>query len=259
MLTIIHGEDVGSSRKYFIDLKQKHTGLTLINGQDLQITDLTQLLEGGSLFDEEKILFIEQLLPKNKKSSDYKQIISYINEHSSDSNITIWENKEIAKSTLNLFNKASIKFFKLPTTLFAFLDNLKPDNGIQSVKLYHQTMENIEEENIFYMLIRHFRLLLSLHPSSYSPLLEGSGMHKVHELACLTRVKGQGEVKNKEIEELKRLQPWQESKLEGQAKLFTTTQLLDVYNKLFKIEKEYKTGKIVGSLTSNIDILLLDI
>jgi hypothetical protein len=230
MLTIAHGSDTAQSRKYFFDEKQKHQDAILLDADKVNITDLAQVLEGGGLFGETKYLFIEQLLTKRKKSVELENIIKYLEEHAAEHTIILWEGKELERSSLNAFKKAIVKPFKLPQTLFQLLDAIQPGNGKLLIKLFHQTVETTEPEMIFFMLIRQFRILLALSGATDDP-----------------------------IDEVKRIQPWQKSKLETQAKHFDTIHLLDLYEKLFHLEVGQKTGALTTPLVSAIDFFLLEI
>jgi hypothetical protein len=235
MLTIIHGNDTALSRKYFLDEKQKQKDAILLDFDKVNLTDLTQLLEGGGLFGETKYLFIEQLLTKRKKSIELENIFKYLGEQATEHTIILWEGKELERSTLNLWKKAVVRDFKLPQTLFQLLDSIQPGNSKLLIKLFHQTIENTELEMIFFMLIRQIRILLAFHTSPSN------------------------QTTSDQIDELKRMQPWQKSKLESQAKRFDITHLLDLYDKLFQIEVGQKTGTLTTSLLSAIDFLLLEV
>lgn len=230
MLTIIHGSDTAASRKYFLDEKQRFADALLLDADKVNLTDLAQIFEGGGLFGESKYIFIELLITKKKKSSDFVDVITYLENHADEHTIYLWENKDLDIGTLKGFKKAVQRPFKLPQTLFVLLDSFKPGNGQQLVKLFHQTIESAETEMVFFMLIRQFRLLLALSQTGES-----------------------------EIEELKRMAPWQRTKLEKQAALFTHTELLYIYQQLYKVEAGQKTGGLSAPMTSVIDFLLLEI
>lgn len=229
MIILIHGDDITSSRNYFYQLKQQHAESTSFDGNSVTITDLTQELDGGGLFGDTKTIIIEHLLSKKKNTTEFKELLSYLLTHANDSTIILWENKPIEATTLKLLGNVTNKPFKLPQSLFVFLDGIKPNNGETLVKLFHQTLETVEEDAIFYMLIRHIRILLALKTP------DGPA-----------------------IDEVKRM-TWQKAKLQKQASLFTDEQLLSIYKELFAIETAYKTGGIALTLTSSIDILLLNI
>jgi DNA polymerase III delta subunit len=230
MLTIIHGTDIVASRKYFLEQKQAHPDAVSLDADGVNLTDLAQVIEGGGLFDESKLIFIEQFLTKRKKSGDYKDIIIYLDTHADDHTIFLWENRELDISTQKAFKKAAVRPFKLPQTLFTLLDSIKPHSGPALVKLFHQTITDTEVEMVFFMLVRQFRMLISLADQSAS----------------------------QEIDEVKRL-TWQRSKMQKQASLFEHEQLLALYNNLFEIEREQKTGGLTMPLASRIDFFLLEV
>jgi len=248
MITILHGNDTTQSRKYFIDEKNKIADAILLEADNVNLTDLTQLFEGGSLFGETKYVFIEQLLTKRKKSAELESILKYLEKHEAEHTIILWEGKELDRSALNNFKKAIVKPFKLPQTLFQFLDAIQPENGKLLIKLFHQTIQTTEVEMVFFMLVRQFRILLALSSSGHS----GERQRLQNPDSGQARMTG-------EIDELKRIQPWQKSKLESQAKRFEVAHLLDLYDKLFNLEVGQKTGTLTTSLLAAIDFFLLEI
>src|SRR5947207_2947130 len=140
MLTIIHGSDTAASRKIFLDEKNKNPDTISLEAEQVNLTDLAQVFDGGGLFNETKYIFIEQFLTKRKKSSDYKEIIAYIEKHALENTIYFWENKDLETSVLKTFPKAAIRAFKLPQTLFQLLDTLRPKNHKEMIKLFHETI-----------------------------------------------------------------------------------------------------------------------
>jgi hypothetical protein len=251
MLTIIHGSDTTQSRKYFSDEKNKTKDAILLDADQVNLTDLTQIFDGGGLFGETKYLFIEQLFTKRKKSADFKELLSFLEKHASEHTIIIWEGKELDRSSLNVWKKATVKDFKLAQTLFQFLDGLKPQNTTVLINLFHKTIATTEPEMVFFMLVRQIRLLLALSstPSRWDSLTPSTGKHMSDLNSDVTNP----------IEELVRIAPWQKSKLENQAKLFKLTHLLKLYDKLFQIELGQKTGTLPFPLVCAIDFFLLDV
>lgn len=233
MITIIHGEDIVSSRIYLLEEKQKHKDNVSFEGKKVTVTDLAQDIQGSGLFSDTKIIFIENFLTRVKKTSrDAKEIINFILKNHNSSNIFLWEPKEISKRELLVFKDAVAKNFKLPQNIFLFLDSLRPNNFTNIISLFHKTLEaGVKEELIFFMIQRQFRLLLALNDTNSAQT----------------------------IEELIRLAPWQKGKLERQANLFSQAQLKQIYNSLYKIEIGVKTGKLNLSLEQAIDFLLYEI
>jgi len=228
MLTIVHGDDIAASRNYFIGEKEKAKNPIDLRGDKIEMSDLKQIFEGGSLFFEEKEVFIELLLSGKRKSKQIDEVIEYLNSQS-DAKIFIWENSEISKSQLSAFKKTESKLFKFPQNLFLFLDGIKPNN-IQNLTLFHNATKNSADELVFFMLIRQFRLLLALSDNSTDS-----------------------------IDELKRLAPWQRGKLERQARMFEQEQLKTIYKRIFEIDYKAKSGRSSLTLVQAIDFLLAEI
>lgn len=231
MITIIHGDDIVHSRIFFIDAKKKSSHAIRFSGNSLGLTDLAQALEGDSLFDStNKEIFIEDFFSK-KQTKEFKNIASFLQKHSKSVNINIWEPKTLSKSQLSIFKNSVIKLFALPKSLFLFLDAIKPQNGKKLIALFHKTLETTEPELIFFMITRQLRLLLALSSKSAT----------------------------NQIDELARLAPWQKSKMQGQAGLFSVSDLKNIFNKICSIEISQKTGSSILSLPQAIDFLLLSI
>lgn len=230
MLTIIHGADTAASRNNYILEKHKNPDALTLSEKEVDLTSLAQILEGAGLFEDTKTLFIEQFITDRKKSKEKEGVTDYLIKNSKNNNIIMWESKELTASQLSPFKGASIKVFKLPPSLFSFLDSIKPGNSTQTIKLHHTALIANEPEMIFFMLVRHFRLMLALSQKS-----------------------------NNYISEITRMSPWQKTKLEKQAKQFDEQKLLDLYSKLFVIESAQKTGGLAADLTAKIDFFILEI
>lgn len=226
MISIIHGNDITSSRNYFLQLKKENKDSYTLQDTDVNITDLIQIMDDGSLFQNSKTIFIENFLGEKKKSKEKDEIVKLIVKHAKQNNIFLWEKKELNKSSLIPFKEAIIKNYKLPALLFNFLDSIGPGQGKTLIPLFHKCLENTETEMIFFMIVRQFRILLSI--------TETSEM----------------------ISEIKRMAPWQTSRLQRQAKLFKKEKLKKLYFRLFEIETAFKTGSNPMPLISVIDIFL---
>ena len=227
MIIIIHGDDLSSSRNFYISERQKSKNPVILEGNKLNLSDLMQSLEGGSLFNEEKEIFIENFFSAKKANPDFKKIIEYLDKNK-DSKIYFWESGVLSKTEINTFKNSFTKLFKIPQNLFAFLDSIKPANH-NSIKLFHSLLTEMEPEIIFYMLIRQFRLLLAV-----------SDLHS-----------------SANIDEVKRMAPWQTGKLKSQALVFGEEKLKKNYDKLYQIDYSQKSGKLALSLPQAIDFFLL--
>ncbi|QQG40597.1 MAG: hypothetical protein HYV37_03445 [Candidatus Levyibacteriota bacterium] len=230
MITIFHGDDIVTSRKYFLREKEKSNNPFSFDGEKITLTDLVEITEGSMLFVEEKNIFIEEFFGKNKKNKEVEQIISYLQKKQKHIRASIWEGNMLTKKQLGLFIDAIVNLYKLPQTMFVFLDAIKPNSGEKLIELFNETVKNTELELIFFMLIRQFRLLLAL-----------------------------SDTKSDSIDEIKRLAPWQKSKLQKQASYFSKEELLAIYKKLYEIDLGIKTGSLSLPLRHAVDFFLLEI
>ncbi|MEK7551552.1 MAG: hypothetical protein AAB532_03050 [Patescibacteria group bacterium] len=229
MISIIHGNDIARSRTFYIEERQKYENPDVFDGEKLDYNTLFQTFEGNSLFSEKRFVFVENYISKQRaNSNEFKEIVEYLTKNK-DIDITFWEDKELTKAQILAFKNPVTNLFNYPQILFTFLDSLRPNN-LTSVKLFHSLMETMETELIFYMIVRQFRLLLS-----------------------------QVENTEKNIDEAKRLAPWQKSKLKTQANYFGKDRLVTLYKKLYKIDYETKYGLTSLPLNSTIDIFLIDL
>lgn len=225
MITIIHGDDSLTSRKHFLSLKTKES--IYFDAESLNINELSQEISGSGLFLDSKVILIDNLFSK-KGVKNIEQVSDLLNINKK-LEIFLWSDRLVESKYLKLFKNPESKVFKLPQTIWSFLDSIKP-NSQNNVFSFQKTLETVEIEIVFAMIIRQFRLLLGISSNSKT-----------------------------NIDEIKRLAPWQKSKLLRQASLFEDNSLSKIYRKLYLIEKSIKTGKSNLTLEQNIDILLSDI
>ena len=207
MVTIIHGNDPVTSRKFFLDQKDKDS--VTFDAEALELSELELSLQGSGLFGSTKKVFIENLFTR-KGSKNVEDVAKYLDE-TPDNQVYIWADKELPAKSISPFKKPEIQNFKIPSSIFSFLDGLRPDSQ-QNLVAFHNALSSTEPEIIFFMMIRQFRLLLGLTSGS-----------------------------NSNIDEVKRLAPWQRGKLLRQASLFGTSKLKEIYGLIYKIDKNQKT------------------
>ncbi len=211
MLYIICGEDSVNSYNYYLQLKknyqQKNYQIFDINFQQLE--DIYQWLsESLSLFNEKKVFFSQNLNKKiNKKSH---KLLNIINQIINDKNIELisWED-EVNSRYLKYSKGAIIKEFKPNENIFKLQEALYPGNLNNFINLLNKVKDNIDENFIFIMLIKHIRNLIL--------------------------------ITNKQYEEAK-LQKWQIFKLETQTKKWDFDKLISFYQSLYQIELKTKTS-----------------
>ena len=228
MLTIIHGDNIKDSRDFYLQLKQKMTEGITLQGDKINITDLTEAVEGSGLFVENKEVFIENLFSKRRSGKELDVLIEFLNNHLKSS-IVLWEQKQVTKPQQKKLTGAIIKEFAYPQTLFHMMDALIPLNGKKLVLLYQQTLQHIEPEIILFMITKQVRLLLALKENSATNITELSIMQ------------------------------WQKPKLLKQSQLFNKEQLLSLHRKLFDFDWQYKTGNLTQPLPDTLDFFLAEI
>ena len=227
MIYIIHGEDTVSSRNFFIDEKKKAQDAVSFDEQSLSLSSLVQNIEGGSLFTNEKTIFIENFL--SKRAGD-EELVLYIQKHHEVATLYFFEGKELSVKQKNIFPQAKVHLFKLPQKIFSFLDELAPGRRSQIIFLYHNLLKTVDADFIFRMIIRQIRLLLFFSENSSDELME-----------------------------VKNMQPWQRKKMEKQAALFSPAHLKSMYKKLSVIDTDLKTGNNSFPLPALIDFFLADL
>lgn len=228
MINIIFGEDVTSSRNFFYNKKSEFTNSYSFDGKSINSNEIYQLLNNSSLFSEGPI-FIENFF-SNLKSVESQNLLSYLIENENSTDIFIWEEKAPTKTVLKDFKKPTLVPFELPKTVFSFLDSIRPNSNKTNIASFRNALAGNDPEILFYMIIRQFRLLIAI--SDYS---------------------------SENIDEVKRLAPWQKDKLTRQSKLFGNEKLVKEYNKLYEIDYSIKTGNTSRSLTQAIDFFLADL
>ncbi|MSU25914.1 MAG: hypothetical protein EXS44_01460 [Candidatus Levybacteria bacterium] len=229
MITIIHGDDFSKSRNYYLLIRQKVDNPVIFEGKKITLTLLMQCVDGSGLFSETKSIFIENFF-LGKKSNEFTEIIIFIKKNSQMYQFYLWEDKSITKKDLSLLPVDSINVsFLLPSIIFTFLDNIKPNN-IKNIDLFHKVLQIEEVQLIFSMLVSRFRLLLTI----------------------------KDEIPE-QINELKRLQPWQKIKIRKQSQYFSPKYLIEVYRKLAIIDSDIKIGTNSLSLSQSIDFFLLSL
>ncbi|MBU1322707.1 hypothetical protein KKE75_01480 [Patescibacteria group bacterium] len=149
MITIFHGDNYVLSRQA---LNQSLTQTPeRFAAKGLTEETLTQALESNPMFKDDKIFVIENLLTSPRSQLKEKLIKIILNNDGQ--NIFLWEKKPLTPAVKKQFAKATVKEFKLPASLFNFLDDL-------TLKNFHQALMNNPAELIFYLLHRRISQLI---------------------------------------------------------------------------------------------------
>lgn len=228
MLKILHGDNVAASRNAYLAYKQNAQNPVMLRGGEFTYTDLVQIFDGGELFSDTKHVFIEDLFAKTKKGDELSLYTALLLSHAQENTIVLWEGKTLTKSQLNVFKDTVPELFKLPTLLFTLLDAIRPNNAPTLIKYAHAVKNEAGEEILFAMLIRQIRLLMAFS-------------------------------ENADIDEVKRVAPWQKNKLVQQARMFSAEQLYTLHTRLYELDLARKTGTGSLPLSASIDFFLLRI
>jgi len=226
MIYIYSGEDNVTSRNIYLQhvekLKAEGLEVVNINGKEVKEENLEIFLGGRSLFGQTRALTIENLFSLTK-SKDKENLINKIIGFK-DQIIIFWEEKDFSKADVLKYPDFSIKNFKLPPSLFSFLDKLYPKRITENLQNFHLAVLNSDAGYIFSMLIRQIRLLI---------------LAKDDELTTMA--------------------PWQRAKLYKQAEVFDMNKLKAIYLKLLEIDFQQKSSGTPFSLQGQIELLLAEI
>lgn len=230
MITILHGENVTTSRDALNAIRNKFKGAEILtlDGKKINPSQVKQALETNSLLSPSRVVVIENLLTC-KKSAVQEEIIDYLLSEPLKTELVLWEEKEVSKLTLTKFHSANIEVFKLESALFKFLESLRPGNQKEALILF-RSLQKEAPEIIFSMLVRQFRMLLAVR----NDVLGG-------------------------MEELDRLAPWQKERLVKQAKYFTPEELIKIYHKLLEIDIQQKTSQNPFGSAKTLEFFILNL
>jgi len=222
-MIIIHGEDVVAGRNHLNDLIEKAktsaVGVSRFEARLTNLTQLTQVLEGLTLFGQQPLIVIENL-HSLQKSKNKDQLVEFLSKYT-DRDIILYENKYLTQTMLKPFAKATIHEHKPAALIFTFLDSLKPGSTTSLNFLNQLENSNQPAELIFAMLVRQVRLLIqALEPSSLKAA------------------------------------PWQKTRFTSQAKAFGERGLLKLHSDLYHIDKQLKTGQNPLDLSTKLTSLI---
>lgn len=228
MVTIIHGDDELKVHQNLSALlktyRVDHFTVVRLDAKGLSISDLETAVGTEELFAVKKVVVIDRIhaLPKSKQKDLLIDWLSVFKSSTTD--VVLLEQKILTATQLKKFPSADVRLYKLPSVLFSFLETIGTQPAHKSVTQFHQVLENQEVEQVFVMMIRQFRILLQ-----YS----SDGVYNGP--------------------------PFGRSKIQKQSDRLPTERLLQLYERLLKIDLGQKTSTSVLSLTQEIDLFLLEI
>ncbi len=155
-ITLIYGEDVTTSRNFFLSLtkKAKEEGFQI---KDISLNtnlNLGEKLSSQSLF-EEKIFFIHDKL-KNLTTDDLGWLVKDSKNYNGE--LILWyEGVAPLKIAESLPKGSEIKKFDLPRIIFNFLDSFYPGNSKNVLLLLDKLLTSQPIEFVLFMLGRHLK------------------------------------------------------------------------------------------------------
>ena len=216
-MIILHGDDVRKSYQRLIDISgdYKSQGYELIvhdNGAP-DITSVRQEMGSTGLFGISKCFIFKNFL-SSSKSKNKDKVIALLND-SENQPVIFWDDKALSATILKPFPRAKVENFPISPVIFKFLDSLRPGNTKTILLSWKKILEEgTEPEFAFAMLCRQIKLLIQA----------------------------------KSGPSFLKLAPYPARLINAQATSFTLDHLLDLYERLYRIDVKIKTGATTVSL-----------
>jgi len=221
-MIIFHGDNLVVSRQRLTQETKQFSGEVIrLNGRQANLDQFQQALEASSLFDQKKLVIVEDLFSR-PAGQEKDKILTYLKQPTT-ANLILWEGKTIDGRRLAGFKNAQVEKYLLPATIFKFLDSLGQNKKV-SLYWLRQTLINEPAELVFFLLCRRVGDLI------IAADLGASGLDK--------------------------MAPWQKSRLVQQTKNFPLKRLVAVYGKLLEIDWQQKTGQAAYNLPATLDLLV---
>lgn len=209
MIYVLHGANSDASSQKIKSLVAEYSGYEKIYVQAQDSDLLYQSLFTRDLTGSKKLIIIEGFIDrKSLENIDLKNV-------QEDNIIIIWEKKEIAPAQIaKLIKLANVENFKLPPTLFYFLDSISTSP--------RQTLKYLKELQ--------------------SQKATGLTWHVANRLFLMILLKF--DLKEAEIQQIagRRLAPWQLDKIKSQAFSFPLPKLKQMFSAVLKVDTLIKTG-----------------
>lgn len=173
MRILIHGDHHAKSRQTLQSYiaKAKYHGQTDVNfldGRYCSLTEIIQSTESQSLFANTGRLTIIEHLFRRRSKTELKNITDFLNNLPPNTDIIIWEDRQLTPAQLKSLAPFSPQVFPLPKVIFKLTNAFTPAANLRQIlNLLHQACEVDSAELVLIMLARQIRLYLT-QPSRYS-------------------------------------------------------------------------------------------
>lgn len=220
---ILHGDGQVQAREFLTSLVQqaRKTGSEILrlDGRAVTKSELLTTAVSKPLFGPLQFVIVEDFLSSNPND------IRFLNKltKSRDVNFVFVENKPLAARLLKQIGPGfEVVVFKLPATVFRFLESFVPGSAKTCVKLFSQAATSATADFLFLMFARHVRLLIWA----------------------------------KSQPETLRAASWQKKRLVAQASKFSAQQLFDLHQKLLTIDRAGKHSQLPENLSASLELIV---
>jgi hypothetical protein len=151
VITIFHGDDLAKSRHLYLETLKSFdpTQLLHLNSKSINLDQINNFINGGSLFAESKVIAIDNFFSITK--STQTKLIELLSE--SDFNVILWQDKLLTVTQLKTFPKAVVQRFKTDNNIFMCINSLKPHNLSRFITLYQRICSE-ELFDLFFFLLK---------------------------------------------------------------------------------------------------------
>lgn len=224
-LKILHGENQVQSRKALSEIirqaKKEGFEITRLSGENLDKSTLLTALRSQALFSGDHLVVVENFLANFQGAN---KVIKEIPQDSAQ--VVFWEGRALSKTaTSGLPKNFEVLEFKIPVSVFKFLESLTSKKSQVALKLLRQAVKDDSADFILLMLARQARLLIwaKLDPKTL------------------------------------KVAPWQRSRLLEQAKKWDRDKLLAFHSELLNLDRANKRSRLPEDLSSSLDLLIASI
>jgi hypothetical protein len=156
MIYIFHGDNQELSRKAFSDAMNKYKDCDVLNldSKNAEEIAISQFLNSQSFISPNKLLCISGFFSITKSKLD--KILKVI-ENSPQTDVLIWQDKTLNATQLKLLPKSTINHYRADNHLFLCLNQIKPKNLRNFLKLYQKVISAGLYDLFLYMLKNNLR------------------------------------------------------------------------------------------------------
>lgn len=163
MVLIYHGDNIEASRSALNDYLDKLQNIDILRFDQKEIDPIkiNLILNSQSLIPQSKTLVLFNLFSLTKTLFDQTHKLL---SQASDTDIILWQDKNLTAAQLKSFPDAKISQFKADNRLYACLNSITPGNVSGFTKHY----QNVISDNLFDLFLYLLKGQLRRHLSGFS-------------------------------------------------------------------------------------------